>query len=308
MCIRDSLKKNIPQTLYADDPEALDYVAETIVTIIKDEKNWARVKRLIQDIKPFLPEFLENDQKFLSDLRDDVWEINEEWTAVSGSKYANLAGNTKVENRTKLSAQQTGMPIIYNDLDRQIMKSQAFSLSIAILLVFLLLAYRLKSIIGGLISTTPTILTILINFTIMAIFGIPLDVITILIGSVAVGIGIDYTIHFIIRFKVEHARGKTELEALDKTLETTGKAIVINALSVMMGFLVLFLGNIVPMQRFGYLIALTMIISATASITVLPALLLVTRAGFIGRLGLLTTGLVSKITDKINAKNNCRKK
>ena len=200
------------------------------------------------------------------------------------------------------------MPIIYNDLDRQIMKSQAFSLSIAILLVFLLLAYSLKSIIGGFISTTPIILTILINFTIMAIFGIPLDVVTVLIGSVAVGIGIDYTIHFIIRFKVEHARGKTELEALDKTLETTGKAIVINALSVTMGFLVLVLGNIVPMQRFGYLIALTMIISATASLTVLPALLLVTRAGFIGRLGLLTTGLVSKVAYKINAKNNYRKK
>jgi predicted RND superfamily exporter protein len=142
----------------------------------------------------------------------------------------------------------------------------------------------------------------------MAIFGIPLDVVTVLIGSVAVGIGIDYTIHFIIRFKVEHSLGKTELEALGKTLETTGKAIVINALSVMMGFLVLVLGNIVPMQRFGYLIAITMIVSATASITVMPALLLVTRAGFIGRLGLLTNGLVSKVANKINVKNNYRKK
>ncbi len=306
--IVDILKKNVPQPLYTEDPEALDYAAETIVTIIKDEKNWTRVKRLIQDIKPFLPESLVNDEKFLSDLRDDVWEINEEWAAISHAKYTIFSGNTKSQSRAKLSALQTGMPIIYNDLDRQIMKSQAFSLSIAILLVFLLLAYRLKSIIGGFISTTPIILTILINFTIMAIFGIPLDVVTVLIGSVAVGIGIDYTIHFIIRFKVEHAQGKTELEALSKTLETTGKAIIINALSVMMGFLVLVLGHIVPMQRFGYLIALTMIISATASLTVLPALLLVTRAGFIGRLGLLTTGLVSKVAYKINAKNNYRKK
>lgn len=304
------LKKNIPQTLYADDPQAVDYAAEKIVAIIKDGKNWARVNGLIQQIKAFLPGSLANNEKFLSDLRDDVWEINEEWTAVSGSKYANpnLPDNTNVENLTKLSAQQTGMPIIYNDLDRQIMKSQAFSLSFAILLVFLLLAFRLKSLIGGLISITPIILTILINFTIMAIFGIPLDVVTVLIGSVAVGIGIDYTIHFIIRFKVEHARSKTELEALDKTLESTGKTIVINALSVMMGFLVLVLGNVVPMQRFGYLIALTMIISATASLTVLPALLLVTRPGFIGRFGLLTTGLVSKITNKIYAKNNRRNK
>jgi hypothetical protein len=302
------LKKNVPQTLYADDPKALDYAAETIVAIIKDEINWARVKRLIQDIKPFLPESLSDDEKFLGNLRDDVWEINEDRMAIEGSKYDSLSGNTNAEARTKLSAQQTGMPIIYNDLDRNIMESQALSLSIAILLVFLLLAFRLKSLIGGLISITPIVLTILINFMIMAIFNIPLDVVTVLIGSVAVGIGIDYTIHFVTRFKVEHARGKTELEALDKTLETTGKAIVINALSVMMGFLVLVLGNIVPMQRFGYLIALTMIISATASITVLPALLLVTRTGFIGRLGLLTNGLVSKVANKINTKNTYRKK
>jgi predicted RND superfamily exporter protein len=304
----DVLKKNVPQTLYADDPKALDYAAETIVTIIKDEKNWARMKRLIQDIKPFLPESLADDEKFLSDLRDDVWEINEDRMAIEGSKYESLSGNTNVETRTKLSAQQTGMPIIYNDLDKNIVESQALSLSIAILLVFLLLAFRLKSLIGGLISITPIVLTILINFTIMVIFDIPLDVVTVLIGSVAVGVGIDYTIHFIVRFKVEHAQGKTKLEALDKTLETTGKAIVINALSVTMGFLVLVLGNIVPMQRFGYLIALTMIISATASITILPSLLLVTRPRFIGRLGLLSNGLVSKVTNKINAKNNFRNK
>jgi len=276
------LKKDVPRTLYSDDPEAIDYAAETIAAIIKDEKDWSRVNRLIEGIKPFLPVSLANDGEFLGDLRDDVWEINEDWTAIAGSKYASLSGSGNIGNRTKLSAQQTGLPIIYMDLDRKILRSQAFSLSIAILLVFIFLTYRLKSLVGGLISITPILLTILINFTIMSILGIPLDVVTVLIGSVAVGIGIDYTIHFITRFKVEHAEGKTELEALDKTLETTGKAIVINALSVMMGFLVLVLGNIVPMQRFGYLIALTMIISAMASITVLPALLLVTRAGFIG--------------------------
>ena len=294
------LKGGVPKSLYTDDPEAVDYAAESIVAIIVDETRWARTNNLILSIKPLLPQGLAGDEEFLSDLRDAVWEINEDRTTIASSKYTKLSAEKDVENRTELSAQQTGMPIIYMDLDRKIMRSQAFSLSIAILLVFFLLAFRLKSLIGGLISITPIVFTILVNFTIMAIFRIPLDVVTVLIGSVAVGIGIDYTIHFITRFKAEHARGKTELEALDKTLETTGKAIVINALSVMMGFLVLVLGNIVPMQRFGYLIALTMIISATASITVLPALLLVTRAGFIGRLGVLTNGLVSKMSNRIS--------
>ncbi|MCK5843715.1 MAG: MMPL family transporter, partial [Victivallales bacterium] len=294
------LENDVPRALYAADPEALDYAAETIVAIIADEAKWARTNRLIDDIKPFLPEKLRDDEDFLGDMRDNVWEINEDRTAIASSNYARLSGKEDGENQTELSAQQTGMPIIYMDLDKKIMRSQAFSLSIAIFLVFILLAYRLKSFIGGLISITPIVLTILFNFTIMSIFRIPLDVVTVLIGSVAVGIGIDYTIHFITRFKVEHARGKTEIEALDKTLETTGKAIVINALSVMMGFLVLILGNIVPMQRFGYLIALTMVVSAVASITVLPALLLITRAGFVGRLDSLKNGLVSKVKGKID--------
>lgn len=288
------LKKDIPKVLYADDPEALGYSAKSIMTIIMDELSWARANKLISDIKHLLPQTLGKDENFLEELRDDIWEINEDWTAITYSQYKSLSTVKDSVNRIKLSARQTGMPMIYMDLDRKIMRSQAFSLLVAIFLVFLILAYRMKSIIGGLISITPIVLTILFNFTVMSIFRIPLDVVTVLIGSVAVGIGIDYTIHFVTRYKVEHARGKTELEALQNTLETTGKAIIINALSVMMGFLVLVFGNIVPMQRFGYLIALTMIISAAASITILPALLLVTRAGFLGRFGQLSNGLISK--------------
>lgn len=291
------LEKNIPLNLYAHDPEILEYTVFSILAIINDERRWARVNQLIEELKPYLPQNLRNDNNFLNDLRDDVWEINEDWIAVASSKYKN-----KTNEETNLIAKQTGMPIIYQEIDRKIMRSQLLSLSIAIFLVFVLLTLRLKSLVGGLISISPIILTILFNFTLMRIFNIPLDVVTVLIGSVAVGIGIDYTIHFISRFKVEFARGKSELEALSKTLETTGEAIVINALSVMMGFLVLVLGSIVPMQRFGYMIALTMIVSALGSITVLPALILVSRSVFIGNFDHFTSNVVAKIKGKIKRK------
>ncbi len=271
------LKRNIPKKNYIGDTEVLEYSAESITEIIADFKRWTKINNLVQELKPFLPENLRDDRDFLEDLRDNCWEINEDWLAVENSKYAD-AFNSK--NRVNLAAQQTGMPIIYMDIDKKIMRSQALSLSIAIFLVFLLLSFQLKSLIGGLISISPIILTILINFILMTVLNIPLDIVTVMIGSVAVGIGIDYTIHFINRFKHEMGKNKSELEALDKTLETTGKAILINAISVMMGFLVLVLGNIVPMQRFGYLIAFTMITSALGAITFLPALILVTKARF----------------------------
>jgi len=289
------IKKEIPQSLYSGDIEILNYTTESIMAIINEESKWSRVNQVIDNLKPYLPGNLINDREFLKDLRDDLWEINEDWIVVASSKYKSKS----TEEEISLAVKQTGMPIIYRKIDRKIMRSQLLSLSIAIFLVFIILTFRLKSLVGGLTSISPIILTILFNFTLMAIFNIPLDVVTVMIGSVAVGIGIDYTIHFISRFKVEFARAKSELEALRKTLETTGEAIVINALSVMMGFLVLVLGSIVPMQRFGYMISLTMLISAFGAITLLPALILVSKAGFIGRFDRLANSLISKMRGRI---------
>ena len=280
--IIDILEEDVPERIYADDPEILGYTAESIVAIIDEEKKWARLNHVVQQIKPLLSENLKNDEDFLEDLRDDIWEINEDWVSIEYSKHSNYSEGLDPEGRIKLTAQQTGMPIIFKDLDENILKSQILSLSIALVLVLLLLSFQFRSLVGGLISIVPIVLTILVNFTLMGFLRIPLDAATVMIGSVAVGIGIDYTIHFTSRFRYEFEKSKSERQALDKTLETTGKAIVINAASVMMGFLVLVLGSIVPMQRFGYLIALTMVISALGSITFLPALILVTRAKFIG--------------------------
>jgi predicted RND superfamily exporter protein len=298
------LGKNIPERLYAEDPEALEYTATSIAAIINEENSWKKVNQLIEKLRPLFPQELADNKGFMKDLRDDVWEINEDWAVLTSSRYTEIFKNHDYpdENKSSLMAQQTGMPIIYMDIDKKIMRSQALSLSIAIFLVFVLLTFRLKSLVGGLISLSPIVLTILAAFTIMSIFSIPLDIVTVLIGSVAVGIGIDYTIHFLTRFKEEFSSCNSEIEALNTTLATTGKAIVINAVSVMLGFLVLVLGNIVPMQRFGYLIALTMVLSALASITVLPALILVTRAGFIGNFDRLSRKIASGLKDKVRQK------
>jgi predicted RND superfamily exporter protein len=295
------LRRDIPKELYAEEPEILEYTAESIWAIIADEERWARVNQLIQELKPLLPRNLIEDTEFLKDLRDDVWEINEDWIAMDSSRYIEFSKETEVEDETtvKLTAEQTGIPLIYKELDRKIMRSQGLGLAIAIVLVFILLTFQFKSLIGGLISIVPIILCILVNFSLMVFFNIPLDELTILIGNISMGVGIDYSIHFISRFKVEFAKGKTELEALDKTLETAGKAIIINALTVGMGFLVLVLGDIVPMRWFGYILAMTMITASLSAITVLPALILVSRSGFVGNFDHFTSALAVKASEKI---------
>lgn len=275
------LRGRIPQYLYEDDPKALEYMSESIAAIISEEKEQTRIEELLTALKPFFPSTLREDEGFLKDLRDDIVEMNEDLISVAASRFRDVS-NEKDGDRVKQSIKQTGMPIIYTEIDRGIMRSQLFSLSVAIFLVFLLLTYKLRSFIGGLIAISPIIFTIMINFIVMVILKIPLDVVTVLIGGVVVGIGVDYTIHFIVRFKFEFKRCETESVALHKSLTTTGRAITANALSVMMGFLALVLSEVVLMSRFGFLTAFTMVVSALASLTLLPSLILITKARFMG--------------------------
>lgn len=176
----------------------------------------------------------------------------------------------------------TGIPSLYQQLDDSIMRSQLFSLIIAIALVFICLTYFLRSFTGGLIGLVPIIFSIVFISGFMGIFKIPLDIATVLVGGIAIGIGIDYSIHFLSRFKTEFDKNPSAREAMEITMETTGKAILTNVLTVTLGFLILYLANLVPLQRFGMLIAITMISSGIGAVTLLPAIIILTRSGFMG--------------------------
>jgi len=241
------------------------------------------VNRLKDEVSQFLPEPLLTNEYFIKKLIGDLWAINENTLSIPTKKVQslNLADIISDRQNIQMDAEQTGMPIIFKDLDRNIVTSQIWSLVFALGFVFILLSIQFRSATGGIISILPIILTILFNFIIMALFNIPLDAVTVMIGSVAVGIGIDYTIHFSSRYRFEKSRSDNQLEALQNTLFTTGRAIIINAFSVMTGFLALILGSIVPMQRFGWMIALTMVTSALFALTFLPAVIMLSHARFV---------------------------
>lgn len=192
----------------------------------------------------------------------------------------NIDEHIKRTNTAQFTFAQTGLPSIYLNLDDSIMRSQIISLVLAIIMVFACLVFLLRSFTSALIGLAPIGFTLLVIFGFMGFAGIPLDIATVLVGSISIGIGIDYSIHFLSRFREEAKIGKSELEALDKTLETTGKAILINVASVAMGFLVLVIADLIPLRRFGVLVAITMISSGIGAITLLPAILLLTKTRF----------------------------
>jgi len=160
-----------------------------------------------------------------------------------------------------------------------ILNSQVISIFISVFMVFIIVAFSNKSLIAGIIGSVPLALAILCNFAVMGFLKIKLNLATALISSLAVGIGIDYTIHFIEFFKREYQSGKPDF--LRQTFIGCGKAIMINAFAVGAGFGVLAFSQFRIIAQLGALIALSMLITAFVSLTVIPALLTAIKPKFI---------------------------
>jgi len=173
-----------------------------------------------------------------------------------------------------VSFAQCGSAAVYHRVDVGIMKSLYASLAIGVAAMLVCDVFLVGSIIGGLIGVAPVVFTLFALFGLMGWTGIPLDVATVLIGSVSLGMGIDYSIHYIHRFSEERERTKNPVEAAAAALGGSGKAIAINVATVAVGFLALLAGNLLPLRRFGLLVAYTMLVSGGVSLTLLPALLL----------------------------------
>jgi predicted RND superfamily exporter protein len=144
--------------------------------------------------------------------------------------------------------------------------------------VFIIISVSYKSLIAGLVAGLPLLISILINFAVMGFLGIKLNLGTSMVASVSVGIGIDYTIHFIDSYKREYPGGG---DFLYRVFASSGKAIIINAVSVGAGFAVLVLSQFIILSHVGILIAFTMFTSALTSLTVIPALLSIINPRFI---------------------------
>jgi predicted RND superfamily exporter protein len=174
-----------------------------------------------------------------------------------------------------------GTALVESSLNRLVVQSQISSVLGSILMVFIILTIFYRSLIAGFIGIAPLSVSILMNFAIMGFLGIKLNIGTSMVAAVSVGIGIDYTIHFIEAYKREYRAFGGKGDFLKRAYATSGKAIFINAASVGAGFAVLMFSQFIMLAYLGLLIALTMFTSALASLTVIPVLLLLIKPKFI---------------------------
>ena len=172
------------------------------------------------------------------------------------------------------SVEVTGMPYVTVQMDESLVRSQIASLIIAVILVITVISLMFRSLREGIYASLPILGTIAVLYGFMGYTGIPLNIATVLVASVAMGIGIDYSIHFISHFNHGYKKSKDMEAALKETMLTSGKAIFVNFISVAAGFSVLIFSDLIPMVYFGLLIALSMFGSSMGALTLLPATIL----------------------------------
>jgi predicted RND superfamily exporter protein len=174
-----------------------------------------------------------------------------------------------------------GQADIFSDLAVKMVHGQFISLAMALIAVSLLLMLLFRSVVAGLISAIPLALSMIIVFGLMGLFRIELNVATSLLSSIMIGVGIDYTIHFLWRYKKELQRGLLHREAIKQTLITTGRGITFNAFSVIVGFTALLLSSFVPVRFFGFLIVVSVFACLVGALVFIPAVCLILKPTFL---------------------------
>ena len=174
----------------------------------------------------------------------------------------------------------TGIVPLLMDMQGYLAMSQIKTFILAFIFIFLSITLLLKSIRFGMISMIPNLVPIVITLGVMGFLNIPLDVATIMIASVAIGISVDDTIHFLYHFKKEFEKDRHYYHAIQRTLTGVGKAILFTTIIATSGFLIFCLSSFKPIQYFGFLTAITMLSALISDLFILPSCILLFKPKF----------------------------
>ena len=168
----------------------------------------------------------------------------------------------------------TGIVPLLMDMQGYLIESQIKTFTLAFILIFICIALLLKSTRIGMMSMIPNLVPIAITLGVMGYVGINLDVATIMIASVAIGISVDDTIHFLYRFKEEFKKDGDHYLAIQRTLSGVGRALIFTTVVATCGFLVFCLSSFKAIQYFGLLTGITMVSALVADLFILPSCIL----------------------------------
>lgn len=169
----------------------------------------------------------------------------------------------------------TGLLVLYNNMLQSLFRSQIMTLGVVMIGIALMLCFLFRSIPLAIIGIIPNILAASIILGLMGLLNIPLDMMTITIAAITIGIAVDNSIHYIYRFREEFPKqGKDYISTMHYCHANIGKAVFYTATTIIVGFSILVFSNFIPTIYFGLLTALAMLIALLAALTLLPRLIL----------------------------------
>ena len=159
------------------------------------------------------------------------------------------------------------------EAQQDLVSSQLRSLGFACVVIFVAVAFGLRSWRLGLLSLPPNVLPVIVIFALMAVAGIPLDAATVMVASVTLGISVDNNIHLLTDFRRERWLGGSRRLAAGRAVDQVGAAMVVTTATTCIGFFSLCLSAFVPIREFGFLVGSAMVIGLAADLWMGPALL-----------------------------------
>jgi predicted RND superfamily exporter protein len=235
--------------LYSKLPE--DIKKSIVTPYVSIENNEARISLRIIDSNPNL-----NRKELLIKIQKDL------------------------EEKLKLNKDEfkiTGILVIFNNLLQSLFDSQIKTLGITFAGIFILMLILFKSLSWSIVAAIPNFTAALFILGSLGLFNIPLDMMTITIASITVGIAIDNSIHYIYRFREEYKKNKNYKKTIEICHKSVGKAIVNASLTIVFGFSILIFSNFIPSIYFGIFTGLAMLTAMTLVLTLMPQLIAIIK-------------------------------
>ena len=188
--------------------------------------------------------------------------------------------NHDLENELGLSKDEfrlAGVLILFNNLLQSLFKSQILTLGIVMAGITLMFLILFRNITLSLIGVVPNFMAAFLILGIIGLLKIPLDMMTITIAAITIGIAVDNSIHYIYRFKEEFKNIKDYNKTLEKCHDTVGVAILNTSITIVFGFSILVLSNFIPTIYFGVFTGIAMLLAMISVLTLLPKLILTVK-------------------------------
>ena len=189
-------------------------------------------------------------------------------------KKINSDLNTKL-GLNKDEFRLAGVLILFNNLLQSLFKSQILTLGIVMIGIFIMFFILFRNVTLSFIGIVPNFLAALFILGIIGLAGIPLDMMTITIAAITIGIAVDNSIHYIYRFREEFKKLNNYTQTLDKCHQTVGIAILNTSITIVFGFSILVSSNFIPTIYFGVFTGIAMLLAMISVLTLLPKLLLI---------------------------------